>query len=54
MSSSVSKPVTDVNLIWVVPKVKDPEYSSGDSTPIEVIVFPYLIKIEIHVLDKYI
>ena len=47
--------MTDVDLIWVVPKVKDLEYPPGDAAdPIEVIIFgePYLIEVEYHVLDN--
>jgi alpha-1,3-glucan synthase len=47
--------MTDVDLIWVVPKVKDVEYPVGDpAEPFEVIIFgePYLIEVETHVLDN--
>ncbi|KAF5368132.1 hypothetical protein D9615_010216 [Tricholomella constricta] len=47
--------MTDVDLIWVVPKVKDIDYPAGDpAEPIEVIIFgePYLIEVETHVLDN--
>ncbi|KAH9946048.1 glycoside hydrolase family 13 and glycosyltransferase family 5 protein [Epithele typhae] len=55
MSSLMGKAMTDVDLIWVVPKVKDLEYPPGDPTdPIEVTIFgePYLIEVEYHVLDN--
>jgi alpha-1,3-glucan synthase len=55
MSSLMGKAMTDVDLIWVVPKVKDLEYPAGEpSEPIEVIIFgePYLIEVETHVLDN--
>ncbi|KAF8212206.1 glycoside hydrolase family 13 and glycosyltransferase family 5 protein [Mycena galopus ATCC 62051] len=55
MSSLMGKAMTDVDLIWVVPKVKDVEYPAGDpAEPIEVIIFgePYLIEVETHVLDN--
>jgi alpha-1,3-glucan synthase len=55
MSSLMGKAMTDVDLIWVVPKVKDIKYPAGkQAEPIEVIIFskPYLIKVEIHVLDN--
>ncbi|EMD38388.1 bifunctional glycoside hydrolase family 13 glycosyltransferase family 5 protein [Gelatoporia subvermispora B] len=55
MSSLMGKAMTDVDLIWVVPKVKDIEYPAGDpAEPIEVIIFgePYLIEVETHTLDN--
>lgn len=55
MSSLMGKAMTDVDLIWVIPKVKDVEYPAGDpAEPIEVIIFgePYLIEVETHVLDN--
>jgi alpha-1,3-glucan synthase len=55
MSSLMGKAMTDVDLVWVVPKVKDIEYPPGDpAEPIEVIIFgePYLIEVETHVLDN--
>ncbi|KAI9466337.1 glycoside hydrolase family 13 and glycosyltransferase family 5 protein [Lactarius psammicola] len=55
MSSLMGKAMSDVDLIWVVPKVKDLEYPAGEpAEPIEVIIFgePYLIEVEIHVLDN--
>jgi len=55
MSSLMGKAMTDVDLVWVVPKVKDIEYPAGDpAEPIEVIIFgePYLIEVETHVLDN--
>lgn len=55
MSSLMGKAMTDVDLIWVIPKVKDLEYPPGDpAEPIEVIIFgePYLIEVETHVLDN--
>ncbi|KAI0748206.1 glycoside hydrolase family 13 and glycosyltransferase family 5 domain-containing protein [Daedaleopsis nitida] len=55
MSSLMGKAMTDVDMIWVVPKVKDIEYPPGEpAEPIEVIIFgePYLIEVETHVLDN--
>ncbi|THH17817.1 hypothetical protein EW146_g3074 [Bondarzewia mesenterica] len=55
MSSLMGKAMTDVDLVWVIPKVKDLEYPQGDpAEPIEVIIFgePYLIEVETHVLDN--
>ncbi|VDB82993.1 unnamed protein product [Peniophora sp. CBMAI 1063] len=55
MSSLMGKAMTDVDLIWVVPKVKDLEYPPGQQEePFEVIIFgePYLIEVETHVLDN--
>ncbi|TFK76403.1 hypothetical protein BDN72DRAFT_234531 [Pluteus cervinus] len=55
MSSLMGKAMTDVDLIWVVPKVKDLDYPAGEPMePIEVIIFgePYLIEVETHVLDN--
>jgi len=55
MSSLMGKAMTDVDLIWVIPKVKDVEYPVGDpAEPFEVIIFgePYLIEVETHVLDN--
>jgi len=55
MSSLMGKSMTDVDLIWVIPKVKDLEYPPGDpADPIEVIIFgePYLIEVETHMLDN--
>ncbi|KAI0647127.1 glycoside hydrolase family 13 and glycosyltransferase family 5 protein [Trametes meyenii] len=55
MSSLMGKAMTDVDLIWVIPKVKDLEYPPGEpADPIEVIIFgePYLIEVEYHVLDN--
>ncbi|KAN0123743.1 glycosyltransferase [Russula decolorans] len=55
MSSLMGKAMSDVDLIWVIPKVKDLEYPPGDpAEPIEVIIFgePYLIEVETHVLDN--
>ncbi|KIY70932.1 glycosyltransferase family 5 protein [Cylindrobasidium torrendii FP15055 ss-10] len=55
MSSLMGKSMTDVDLIWVIPKVKDVEYPAGDpAEPIEVIIFgePYLIEVETHILDN--
>ncbi|KZT09456.1 glycosyltransferase family 5 protein [Laetiporus sulphureus 93-53] len=55
MSSLMGKAMTDVDLVWVVPKVKDLEYPPGEpAEPIEVIIFgePYLIEVETHVLDN--
>ncbi|KAG2142801.1 uncharacterized protein EDB93DRAFT_1157751 [Suillus bovinus] len=55
MSSLMGKAMTDVDLIWVVPKVKDLEYPTGEpAEPIKVIIFnePYLIEVETHVSDN--
>lgn len=55
MSSLMGKAMTDVDLVWVVPKVKDLDYPPGEpAEPIEVIIFgePYLIEVETHVLDN--
>ncbi|KZT26358.1 glycosyltransferase family 5 protein [Neolentinus lepideus HHB14362 ss-1] len=55
MSSLMGKAMTDVDLIWVIPKVKDLEYPAGEpAEPIEVIIFgePYLIEVETHCLDN--
>ena len=55
MSSLMGESMKDVDLIWVVPKVKDVEYPPGEPIePIEVIIFgePYLIEVEKHVLDN--
>ncbi|KAE9409703.1 modular protein with glycoside hydrolase family 13 and glycosyltransferase family 5 domains [Gymnopus androsaceus JB14] len=55
MSSLMGKAMTDVDLVWVVPKVKDLEYPAAEpAEPIEVIIFgePYLIEVETHVLDN--
>jgi len=52
MSSFMGKSMTDVDLIWAVPKVKDIGYPPSE--PIEVIIFgePHLIKVEKHILDN--
>ena len=55
MSSLMGKAMTDVDLLWVVPKVQDLDYPQGDyAEPIEVIIFgePYLIEVETHKLDN--
>jgi alpha-1,3-glucan synthase len=55
MSSLMGKVMVDVDLIWVIPKVKDLEYPAGEpADPIEVIIFgePYLIEVENHVLGN--
>ncbi|EPT06178.1 hypothetical protein FOMPIDRAFT_68356 [Fomitopsis schrenkii] len=55
MSSLMGKAMTDVDLIWVIPKVGDLDYPQGEpAEPIEVIIFgePYLIEVETHVLDN--
>jgi alpha-1,3-glucan synthase len=55
MSSLMGKAMSDCDMIWVVPKVKDIEYPQGDyAEPIEVIIFgePYLIEVETHQLDN--
>lgn len=54
MSSLMGKAMTDVDLVWVVPKVKDLEYPPGDpDESIEVMIFgeTYLVQVEIHVVD---
>lgn len=51
MSSLMGKAMTDVDLIWVIPKVQDIDYPQGDfAEPIEVVIFgePYLIEVETH------
>jgi alpha-1,3-glucan synthase len=55
MSSLMGKAMTDVDLVWVVPKVKDLEYPKGDpEEPLEVVIFgeKYLIEVETHVMDN--
>ncbi|KAF5390171.1 hypothetical protein D9757_002866 [Collybiopsis confluens] len=55
MSTLIGKAMSDVDLLWVVPKVKDLEYPAGDpADPFEVIIFgePYLIEVETHTLDN--
>lgn len=55
MSTLMGKAMTDVDLIWVIPKVQDLEYPQGEyAEPIEVIIFgePYLIEVETHQLDN--
>ncbi|CAE7198535.1 unnamed protein product [Rhizoctonia solani] len=55
MSTLMGKSMTNCDIYWVAPKVKDLEYPAGDpAEPIEVIIFgePYLIKVEYHVLDN--
>jgi len=55
MSSLMGKAMTDVDIIWIIPKVKDLEYPAGEpAEPIEVIIFgePYLIEVETHTLDN--
>lgn len=55
MSTLMGKAMTDVDLLWVVPKVQDLEYPQGEyAEPIEVIIFgePYLIEVETHTLDN--
>ncbi|ORX40442.1 hypothetical protein BD324DRAFT_677915 [Kockovaella imperatae] len=55
MSSLMGKAMTDVDLLWVVPKVADLDYPQGEyAEPIEVIIFgePYLIEVETHKLDN--
>ncbi|CED84497.1 modular protein with glycoside hydrolase family 13 and glycosyltransferase family 5 domains [Phaffia rhodozyma] len=55
MSTLMGKAMTDVDLIWVIPKVKDLEYPTGDyADPIEVTIFGelYLIEVESHVVDN--
>ncbi|KZV90231.1 glycoside hydrolase family 13 and glycosyltransferase family 5 protein [Exidia glandulosa HHB12029] len=52
MSSLMGKAMTDVDLIWVIPKVQDVEYPAGERTePLEVVIFgeTYLIDVELHV-----
>jgi hypothetical protein len=51
----MGKAMSDCDIYWVVPKVKDLEYPAGEpADPIEVIIFgePYLIEVEYHVLDN--
>ncbi|KAL7424549.1 hypothetical protein Q5752_000233 [Cryptotrichosporon argae] len=55
MSTLMGKAMSDVDLIWVVPKVQDLDYPQGDyAEPIEVIIFgePYLIEVETHQVDN--
>ncbi|KAL1410802.1 hypothetical protein Q8F55_001744 [Vanrija albida] len=55
MSTLMGKAMTDVDLIWVVPKVQDIDYPQGDfAEPIEVTIFgePYLIEVETHQVDN--
>ena len=55
MSTLMGKAMTDVDLLWVVPKVQDLEYPQGEyGEPIEVVIFgePYLIEVEIHKVDN--
>ncbi|KNZ71786.1 Cell wall alpha-1,3-glucan synthase mok13 [Termitomyces sp. J132] len=55
MSSLMGRAMTDVDLVWVVPKVKDIEYPAGEpAEPVEVVIFgePYLIEVETHVMDN--
>ncbi|EGO18524.1 glycoside hydrolase family 13/glycosyltransferase family 5 protein [Serpula lacrymans var. lacrymans S7.9] len=55
MSTLMGKAMTDVDLVWVIPKVKDIDYPAGEpAEPIEVVIFgePYLIEVETHVLDN--
>lgn len=55
MSSLMGKAMNDVDLVWVVPKVKDLEYPAGDpAEPIEVVIFgeTYLIEVETHTWDN--
>lgn len=55
MSSLMGKAMTDVDLIWVIPKVQDIDYPQGDfAEPIEVVIFgePYLIEVETHTVGN--
>src|SRR6266478_770763 len=55
MSSLMGKAMSDIDLIWVISKVKDLEYPPGEpAEPIKVIIFgkPYLIEVETHILDN--
>ncbi|KAA1078201.1 Cell wall alpha-1,3-glucan synthase ags1 [Puccinia graminis f. sp. tritici] len=55
MSSLMGKAMHDVDLLWVVPKVKDLEYPEAEpAPPIEVTIFgeKYLIELQIHRLDN--
>ncbi|KAF8121955.1 glycoside hydrolase family 13/glycosyltransferase family 5 protein [Boletus edulis] len=55
MSSLMGKAMTDVDIIWVIPKVKDIEYPAGEpGEPIEVVIFgeSYLIEVDTHTLDN--
>ncbi|CAH7686420.1 hypothetical protein BY996DRAFT_4584668 [Phakopsora pachyrhizi] len=50
MSSLMGRAMSDVELLWVIPKVGDIEYPTGDITqPIEVIIFgePYMVECQI-------
>jgi alpha-1,3-glucan synthase len=51
MATLMGKAMTDVDLIWVVPKVGDIEYPPGEpSDPFEVVIFGerYLVEVETH------
>jgi len=53
--SRMVKLMTDVDVIWVVPKVKDLEYPPGELIePIEVTIFGehYLVEVEKHIFDN--
>lgn len=55
MSGLMGKAMTDVDLIWIIPKVQDLDYPMGEyAEPIEVTIFgePYLIEVETHQLDN--
>ncbi|KAL1689446.1 glycoside hydrolase family 13 and glycosyltransferase family 5 protein [Schizophyllum commune] len=55
MASLMGKAMSDVDLVWVVAKVKDLEYPPGDpAEPIEVIIFgqAYQVEVETHVVDN--
>lgn len=56
MSTLMGKAMSDVDLIWVIPKVKDLDYPQGEyAEPIEVVIFgePYLIEVELHVVGAF-
>jgi alpha-1,3-glucan synthase len=55
MSSLMGKAMSDVDLMWVIPKVKDIDYPAGEpEEPIEIIIFgePYLVDVETHVVGN--
>lgn len=52
MSSLMGKAMSDVDMIWVVPKVQDVDYPVGErADPLEVVIFgeTYLVDVELHV-----
>jgi alpha-1,3-glucan synthase len=55
MSSLMGKVMTDVDMVWVVPKVKDLEYPPGNpAEPVEVVIFGelHLIGVETHAFNN--